>query len=323
MDFLRIDPRMDEHPDIEAAGFDGARVFEAVLRATARNDGRGRLRGKFASPAWLARRMNLKADVIGGQDPDVWVARGLSRCVDCGLLDRDGEDVTIPGWEKFYSPAKPEALRSKEYRDRQKETAESDRHEASRGVTTVTEAVIRHATPLHTTTQNTEEALERASKPPPEVQPEPLAPQVLDVYAYYRQTFNRRQEEPTAAERDVIRGRLLDEYSPEDLKRAVTGLSNSKFHRKRGHLALRYALGDRDSVERCMGWAEHPPDPEPDTGRPQGRADPNDGIIGGVPEGAVCMDCKQRAEFRFWDEWLCYPCHAKRAQAWDQTQEGM
>lgn len=171
MDFLRIDPRMDEHPDIEAAGFDGARVFEAVLRACARNDGRGRLRGKFAHPGWLARRMNLTSDVIGGMDPDTWVNHGLERCVGCGLLAREGEDVIIPGWEKFYTPAKTNAERQADFRLKEKPDPVTKSNGRNETPLRVTESNGPSITPHHSTTLHSEE--ERESDAPPSADADP------------------------------------------------------------------------------------------------------------------------------------------------------
>lgn len=179
MDFLQIDPRMDEHPDIEAAGFDGARVFEAVLRACARNDGRGRLRGKFAHPGWLARRMNLTREVIGGMDPDQWVANGVERCIANGLLEFKDGDIVIPGWEKFYSPAQSGAQRSKNWRDRTRtdETSVTPRDARDDRTSRPSLPVARDATPPNTTPPNSTEL------PPPSVAADEKPPEPEDFEA--------------------------------------------------------------------------------------------------------------------------------------------
>lgn len=84
-------------------------------------------------------------------------------------------------------------------------------------------------------------------------------PRVLDVYAHYRDTFQRPQPEPSAEQSGHIQARLREGYSPEQLKKAVTGLSRSEFHTRNGYLAVKYALGSRENVERCMAWADSPP----------------------------------------------------------------
>lgn len=106
----------------------------------------------------------------------------------------------------------------------------------------------------------------------------PPAPAVLEVYGHYREVFGRRHVEPSSAERDVIAARLAEDFSPDELCKAVSGLAQSEFHRRKGLVALRYALGDRDTVERCIQWADAPPD-EVTTGPP--RCDPNQGILRG------------------------------------------
>jgi hypothetical protein len=86
--------------------------------------------------------------------------------------------------------------------------------------------------------------------------------QILDVYAHYRQTFNRRHLEPNSIERDTIEARLREGWTPDELKKAISGLSKSKLHTGKGYTALKYALASRDEVERCMHWDAHPPDGE-------------------------------------------------------------
>lgn len=156
MEYLLIDPRMDEHPDIEAAGFAATTVFQAVLRAVARNDGKGRLRGKFASPEWLARRMNLRREDVGCA-PENWIRHGLDMCHLAGLLQKDGEDYVIPGWDKFYQPRKTNAERQAEWRKRAKSDA---------SVTPVTTRANSNATQPHLTSPHSTEADGGAPAPP-------------------------------------------------------------------------------------------------------------------------------------------------------------
>lgn len=102
---------------------------------------------------------------------------------------------------------------------------------------------------------------------------------VLTVYEYFRENFHRRQLTPSAEERDAILARLREGYDATDQRQAIDGLRNSTWHRKRGFNALRYALADRDTVERCMEWAINPPDEATSDAL---RADPNGGILRGA-----------------------------------------
>lgn len=115
-----------------------------------------------------------------------------------------------------------------------------------------------------------------ASDPPPPKTAEAMS--VLAVYACYRKTFERRHPEPSAVERDIILARLREGFDVEELCKAVRGLANSVWHRKKGFTGLSYALNSRDTVERCLQWADAPPDA---TEAPP-RYDPNQGIIRGV-----------------------------------------
>lgn len=184
MDYLRIDPLMDEHPDVEEAGFAAVAVFQAVLRAIARNDGHGILRAKFATPRWLAKRLCLRPEDIGGGEPETWIAQALDRCARCGLACRNQDgDLVVPGWEKFYQPSKTNAERQAEFRNKHK-PAESECavDEAAvtpvtpvTPVTAVTTPVTSNATPLHSTPQNNTESKEGESV---ELEPEPTSPAV-------------------------------------------------------------------------------------------------------------------------------------------------
>jgi hypothetical protein len=119
MEYLKIDPRLDEHPDVLDAGFIGATVFQVILRTCASFDKRGRLPKKF-SPAWLARRLNIGDDETS-LPPETFVRIGIERCVSAGLLERDGEDLIIPGWERFYTENVPGAERTRSWRQRQRD----------------------------------------------------------------------------------------------------------------------------------------------------------------------------------------------------------
>src|SRR5690606_15109420 len=73
MGYWRLGPTMDDHPDIEAAGWAGARVFELLLKVSARFDLRGALPAKYADPAFLAKRWKLGPDAIPGLNPEDFI----------------------------------------------------------------------------------------------------------------------------------------------------------------------------------------------------------------------------------------------------------
>ena len=264
VDYLRIDPLMDEHPDIEAAGFDGARVFEAVLRACARNDGRGKLRGKFAHPGWLAKRINLTKEVIGGLDPDTWVNHGIERCVRCGLLQREGQDLVIPGWEKFYSPSKTNSERQSEWRRRNRRETQTAAQAAvtdvttpvtSRyGVTAVTTPVTSNATPHHTTTLK-EDHVEQSSTVLPLPQKEKRHdPRVVEVFEHWKRVMGHPKALLDTKREKAVIARLREGKTVGDLKQAVDGCSKTPHNI--GHNANQQRYDDLELICRSVSQVE-------------------------------------------------------------------
>lgn len=158
MEYLKVDPRFDEHPDVEAAGWAAGQLFHFLLRLSARLDLRGRFDARRQDPAWLARKWNLACDMLN-ETPENFVRVALAALESHGLLVRDGEDLLIAGWEKFYSPPKSAAERQHDKRERERGLRGSSRsvtpvtkeRDASRDVTSVTESRDSHATPHHST----------------------------------------------------------------------------------------------------------------------------------------------------------------------------
>jgi hypothetical protein len=120
VEYLKLAPDIDSDPDIEAAGWCAARVYELLLKVSALKDLRGRLPRQFQAPAWLAKRWNLTAADLPGVQPEDLIANGLGRLATIGLVHQDGEDLVVTGWDKFYRPAKTSAERMAEKRLRQR-----------------------------------------------------------------------------------------------------------------------------------------------------------------------------------------------------------
>jgi hypothetical protein len=183
MEYLKIDPRLDEHPDVLDAGFIGATVFQVILRTCASFDKRGRLPKKF-SPAWLARRLNIGDDETS-LPPETFVRIGIERCVSAGLLERDGEDLIIPGWERFYTENVPGAERTRSWRQRQRDARDAG---TSRG----DEQRLSDATPPTYSTHPQDKVSEA---PPPK--PTPVPAPVTDepgrkFYAWAQETRTQK-----------------------------------------------------------------------------------------------------------------------------------
>lgn len=230
MDYLHIDPRLDEHPDCEEAGFAAVAVFQAVLRAVARNDGHGRLRGKFAAPWWLVRRMNLSRDDIGDREPEAWVAKALGRLVQVGLLERDGTDYVVPGWEKFYPPKQTNAERQAEYRRRRTgENATATPVQAVTDVTSVTTRDNSNATPHHSTPLNSTEKKHVRAVPASDGQEE--AGQLQEVWNRWRPPELSEWVPPTGKTRRRLARDALKRHPLPEWENSMAKLAGSDFCR--------------------------------------------------------------------------------------------
>lgn len=126
MEYLRIDPRFDEHPDVERAGWWGGQLFHFLLRLSARLDLHGRLDASRQDPAWLVRRWGLTPlDVPTHRSPADVVRVALEHCVEAGLLVREPDGtLRIHGWEKFYTRPLTPTERSRKHRGQDPFTGE-------------------------------------------------------------------------------------------------------------------------------------------------------------------------------------------------------
>lgn len=118
MKWLRIDCTLDDHPDIIAAGFYGARIFEALLRTSKKFDLGGSLPAKYATSRYLARQLGLDEGLC---------ADGLEAAARAGLIERDDQgDVVVTGWQDFNGDRELEEVRERArkrtaaFRERQK-----------------------------------------------------------------------------------------------------------------------------------------------------------------------------------------------------------
>lgn len=96
-------------------------------------------------------------------------------------------------------------------------------------------------------------------------QPDPFADSADDiaaVFEHYRATFKTVPLVVSPAQQDMIAARLREGYAADELKRAITGLSRSDWHMRKGQVTLAAALQDGERVENCWRWLEHPPDQE-------------------------------------------------------------
>lgn len=197
MEFLKLDPDIDSDPDIEAAGWCAARVYELLLKVSAKKDLRGRIPPAFRAPGWLAKRWNLTPQDLPGVSPEDFIANGMVRLAAVGLVSQDGADLVIKGWEKYYRPAKSNAERQAGFRARHREPGPVTGNGSNESNATPQDSTPH--TPLHSTPQTTE-------KPPPSFFPVKTEKPVKDDDAWDGMDFwawaqTKRAEEGLATER--------------------------------------------------------------------------------------------------------------------------
>lgn len=169
MEYIRVSPFFDEHPEVEAAGWGAAQLFQFFLRLSGKMDQRGRVLANQLDPSWIAKRWNLVTDDIG-VDPFVFIGRALKKLAEAHLvtIERDTGDLLIPGWERFYkrramtpaerkrkSRAQITSLKSK--RPSHLESVPNVANSETMSRTVVTE---RDVTPLHSTNTYAENVTE-------------------------------------------------------------------------------------------------------------------------------------------------------------------
>lgn len=268
MEYLQVDSGMDEHPDIEAAGFAGACVFGAVIRAIARHDGVGLLRAKYCTPEWIARRLNLRPDDIGGLNTGPWVDDALERCLQAGLLVREPEGLRVPGWERFYKAPKSGSVRTKEWRERQVTNRDACdvRDETSSQRDNVT---LHHTTPHHSKVKTIVELDSTSGLPELVLVSEPetksLAEKQADeVFEHWKTTLNHPRAVFSKERKRAVLARLKEGHDVETLERAVDGCAKTPHNmgqNDRGEVYddLQLICRDTAHVERFARNADAPP----------------------------------------------------------------
>lgn len=161
MEYIRVSPFFDEHPDVEAAGWGAAQLFQFLLRLSGKMDQRGKVRACQLEPSWIARRWNLSPEDIGGQDVLLFIGRGLKKLLEVRLvtIERDTGDVLIPGWERYY---KPRAQTPAERKRKQRANGPKVANQAAVSRTVVTE---RDVTTLHSTKEESKRDTETGTLP--------------------------------------------------------------------------------------------------------------------------------------------------------------
>lgn len=146
MEYLRIDPDIDTDPGLEEAGWCAARVYELLLKVSAKYDLHGRIPPERQSAAWLARRWNLSASDLPGASPEDFISNGIARLLAVGKLVAEGDEWIIRGWDKAYAPKNPSTPRVQAHRARLR-TPEPAPDETGRNVSCVSSRFGNGETP--------------------------------------------------------------------------------------------------------------------------------------------------------------------------------
>lgn len=110
--WIRWQSTYDQHPDVVAAGWEGAVVFERVCRLTKLHGDRDTLAAKFWRAAWISRITGVPEEVV---------ETGMAAIVEAGLVVETDHGIEIPGWRRF-QPDPNKADRQKRWREKTNET---------------------------------------------------------------------------------------------------------------------------------------------------------------------------------------------------------
>lgn len=230
MEHIRIVPDIDSDPDIEAAGWAGARVHELLLKVSAMKDLRGRITPQYQNRAWLAKRWNLGADDLPGVLPEDFISNGVARLLKVGLLADDGGGWVIRGWDKFYSKPKTGKERTQDWRDRGSERDGGDAGDVC-DARDVCDATPPHPptppTPLHPPTS------QRPPPPTPSAETGAPAPEVEEVKDFLSCWEEHAQRPPSPLPPTAVLAKWLQEQRQaygEDFRPIVAG-ALKRFHR--------------------------------------------------------------------------------------------
>ncbi len=117
--WVKVDADLDDHPKACAAGFDACALFQFFLRVNGRREFEGRIPGAYWSTPYVQRKTGLDATTVDER---------IRLCLDAGLLEADGPDLLIAGWDcgEWGIPASTNAERQKKLRERRRGGAQDD-----------------------------------------------------------------------------------------------------------------------------------------------------------------------------------------------------
>jgi hypothetical protein len=140
MEYIKLDPKYRRRPRPKRAGWAAREVYGLLLELSAEFDLHGRLSPSYQDVDFLAEEW-VNGDAAHLELARSVVAEGLPAALQSGLLVREGDELVIADWDKWYRPPKSNAQRQADFRERHAVTASSapSAPPPAAGVTTVTE----------------------------------------------------------------------------------------------------------------------------------------------------------------------------------------
>jgi len=150
MDYVRYDPRRHRKPKALKAGWFSMRIYEALIDLSAVYDLQGLLSADYLDANFICREINLQIEDVGlefDEESELHkLVRGaLGRLVEIGMLEPDGDNLRIKGWDEFYGR-----------KSRADGTRVSKFKVLDSGTKTETQQKTENATPHHITTPTEE-----------------------------------------------------------------------------------------------------------------------------------------------------------------------
>lgn len=111
--WVKVDAYLDENARIEEAGFDGAAVYQFLLRLNRRHGFNGLVPPRYADPKYIGRKIH------GGLRP-ARVRAALARCEAAGLVTFSEGNVEILGFDEVWRTSLDSTERSRKRRSEKK-----------------------------------------------------------------------------------------------------------------------------------------------------------------------------------------------------------
>lgn len=253
-DWIRWDSKFAEHPSAVAMDWRGHVYFWQLCCISKRYSFTGEVPHAYAFGAYVASK--LRGMEVAAMDA------GREQVTASGLVNDDGETLTIRNWLKWQSMT--DAERSKKYRTSKKASQpvtetpsdRDERHTASRPVTSAT-----HKTETETETET--------KKEPPNggmsSKPDPLAGMYGDVFDYWKEVMGHPNAKLTADRKTKMRARFAEKYTVDDCKDAIDGCKASTHHmgqndRNTVYDDLKRILATGGDLERFKGYLTNKPE---------------------------------------------------------------